>query len=429
MCDPCSEREPGTGRLRREQAPVPCTPAMASDHRQSREHATTQRPGPHEDPLTASSGRPSEERVTGDQEGSRCLISPSRRMFSSAPVRGLSFWCLRVSPKSTSAQQCPACACGQKTILRAPRWRSSRGTAPNRKSRPAAQRTGGHRGVATRKTTGDLTTRRGAGDPVRRAEWMTVFRYGHLRSAPVVVNAVYAGSGNRLHSLQRSHALWRFPDGLPPLCRCTNASAHPREQAITVVRAEGSEVSRRPVQKIAELASNSWRFPQLRLLIRPRGLWVAALPCPGGQVAPCGRLHNSISHHELITECIFPGVWHQITKAVLPSRAVGVTVPPCFSRATARVQWTQRSCLKLVFRCNSICIEIAESLRPKGCRRRCATLSRLLGEGGSLRLHRLTLLKIILSSPTGSASDFSVCRLAVQSNSVVSSLLSQLPQG
>ena len=48
---------------------------------------------------------------------------------------------------------------------------------------------GGHRRVATRKTTGDLTTRRGAGDPARRAEWMTVSRYGHLRSAPVVVDA------------------------------------------------------------------------------------------------------------------------------------------------------------------------------------------------------------------------------------------------
>ena len=47
---------------------------------------------------------------------------------------------------------------------------------------------GGHRSVATRKTTGDLATRRGAGDPVRRAEWMTVSRYGHLRSAPVVVD-------------------------------------------------------------------------------------------------------------------------------------------------------------------------------------------------------------------------------------------------
>ena len=48
---------------------------------------------------------------------------------------------------------------------------------------------GGHRSVATRKTTGDLATRRGAGDPVRRAEWMAVLRYGHLRSAPVVVDA------------------------------------------------------------------------------------------------------------------------------------------------------------------------------------------------------------------------------------------------
>ena len=47
---------------------------------------------------------------------------------------------------------------------------------------------GGHRGVATRETTGDLATRRGAGDPETRAEWMKVSRYGHLRSAPVVVD-------------------------------------------------------------------------------------------------------------------------------------------------------------------------------------------------------------------------------------------------
>ena len=47
---------------------------------------------------------------------------------------------------------------------------------------------GGHRRVATRETTGDLATRRGAGDPERRAEWTTVLRFGHLRSAPVVVD-------------------------------------------------------------------------------------------------------------------------------------------------------------------------------------------------------------------------------------------------
>ena len=59
-CDPCLHEEPGTAGLRREQAPVLCTPVMANDHTLSREHATTQRAGPHEDPLTASSGRPSE---------------------------------------------------------------------------------------------------------------------------------------------------------------------------------------------------------------------------------------------------------------------------------------------------------------------------------------------------------------------------------
>ena len=36
---------------------------------------------------------------------------------------------------------------------------------PTRKTSRAAQRTGGHRRVATRKTTGVLATRRGAGDP------------------------------------------------------------------------------------------------------------------------------------------------------------------------------------------------------------------------------------------------------------------------
>ena len=71
------------------------------------------------------------------------------------------------------------------------------------KTSPAAQRTGGHRRVATKNTTGDLATRRGAGDPERRAEWMTVSRYGHLRSAPVPGGRCFhARSENRLHSLQ-----------------------------------------------------------------------------------------------------------------------------------------------------------------------------------------------------------------------------------
>ena len=62
---------------------------MEDDHTLSREHATTQPAGDHEDPLTASSGAALRERVTGHQEGSRGLISPSRRMFSTAPAGGL----------------------------------------------------------------------------------------------------------------------------------------------------------------------------------------------------------------------------------------------------------------------------------------------------------------------------------------------------
>ena len=53
-------------------------------------------------------------------------------------MRGLSSWCLRVSLKSTSAHQCPACACGQETTLRAPRWRSSRASAPHKKVQTAS---------------------------------------------------------------------------------------------------------------------------------------------------------------------------------------------------------------------------------------------------------------------------------------------------
>ena len=61
-CDPCSHEGPGIGEQRREQSPAACAPAMASDHALSRELATTQRAGSHEDPLTASSGRPLRER-------------------------------------------------------------------------------------------------------------------------------------------------------------------------------------------------------------------------------------------------------------------------------------------------------------------------------------------------------------------------------
>ena len=103
---PLPPRGPGTGGLRREQAPVPCAPAMASDHTLSRKLATTQQAGPHEDPLTASSGRPSDERVTGrgDQPKSPhvlcgasegfILLVPTRftEIHISSPVSSMCLW-------------------------------------------------------------------------------------------------------------------------------------------------------------------------------------------------------------------------------------------------------------------------------------------------------------------------------------------------
>ena len=62
-------------------------------------------------------------RREGDGTRSRGLISPSRRMFSTAPVGVYPLVPTRfhrVTSESTSAHQRPACACGQKTILRTP---------------------------------------------------------------------------------------------------------------------------------------------------------------------------------------------------------------------------------------------------------------------------------------------------------------------
>ena len=137
------------------------------------------------------------ERVTGHQEGSRGLINPSRRMFSTAPVRGY--------PPGAYAfrSPVPSMSLRAKDHLEGTKVAVSPRYCAEQKVQTGSAAAGGHRGVATRKTTGDLATRRGAGDPEIRAEWMKVSRYGHLRSAPVVVDAGYARSGNRLHFLQR----------------------------------------------------------------------------------------------------------------------------------------------------------------------------------------------------------------------------------
>ena len=124
-------------------APVPCTPAMARDHTPSRELATTLRAGPHEDSLTASSGRPPRK---GDGTRSRGLISPSRRLFSTAPAGGL----IPLVPTRDIGVHISSPLCRKQDLpsalgLRAKRppedtrWRPSRASAPHKKSRPAAR--------------------------------------------------------------------------------------------------------------------------------------------------------------------------------------------------------------------------------------------------------------------------------------------------
>ena len=123
-------------------------PQWQGDHTQSRKHAMA---GPHEDPLTASSGRPSEERGTR----SRGLISPSRRR-GSYPVVPTRVTEVHISSTSVPYARPSVPGTGR---------RSSRGAAPHRKTSPAAQRTGGHRRVATGKTTAGAQRQR---EPTQR---------------------------------------------------------------------------------------------------------------------------------------------------------------------------------------------------------------------------------------------------------------------
>ena len=109
-CDPCLHEDPGLddGGANRPRSP-----------RNGKQPPTVQRTcddtsaGPHEDPLTASRAALRE----GDGTRSRGLISPCRRMCSTAPVV-LPFY-LRVSPESTSAVSKPVPA-GKRPHVRTP---------------------------------------------------------------------------------------------------------------------------------------------------------------------------------------------------------------------------------------------------------------------------------------------------------------------
>ena len=104
---------------------------------------------------------------------------------------------------------------------------------------------GGHRRVATRET-GDLATRRGAGDPETRAEWMTVLRCGHLRSAPVVVD-VGVRTGWEPPTLRAALSVSTRPTWAPSRWRPASPTTRTRVCAATDLvwlRARRSKTSR-----------------------------------------------------------------------------------------------------------------------------------------------------------------------------------------
>ena len=143
-----------------------------------------------------------EERVTGHQEGSRGLIRPSRRLFSTAPAGGL----IPLVPTRDIGVHISSAVSSlslrAKDHLEGTKVEVSPRYCAPQKVQTGSAAAGGHRRVATRKTTGDLATRRGAA--TQREELSGQRRYATATSGlhRSWWTLVYARSGNRLHSVQ-----------------------------------------------------------------------------------------------------------------------------------------------------------------------------------------------------------------------------------
>ena len=189
--------------------------------------------------------------------------------------------------------------------------------------------------MATRKTKGDLATRRGAGDPERRVRWITVLRYGHLRSAPVVVGVGYThGVGTACTPcspcLSPRALLGRLLEGLLPLPDVqTRQVGQSSLQAVQKCARDAEREKNVPnycdpftwiegqVQKVA-IKSGYQRL----LALEGCGRRCAALS--GG---PAGQHHGVERREVAVTAYVFPLVV-SILPLSTPSGAVGVDAPP-----------------------------------------------------------------------------------------------------
>ena len=114
---PLPPRGPGTGGLRRDRlhqsSEIPQWQATTLNPGNLRRHSRW----PHEDPLTASSERPSERGWRDEVPGSD---QPKSSHVLCGTSGGLVLWCLRVPLKSTSAHQCPRLCLRAKDHLTTP---------------------------------------------------------------------------------------------------------------------------------------------------------------------------------------------------------------------------------------------------------------------------------------------------------------------
>ena len=81
----------------------------------------------------------------------------------------MSLCAIVVQTPTYCSETCPSLCLRAKDHLRTPKWRPSRGTAPHKKTSPAAQRTGRHRRVATRERASGTPTEERASDCVTGA--------------------------------------------------------------------------------------------------------------------------------------------------------------------------------------------------------------------------------------------------------------------
>ena len=155
-------------------------------------------------------------------------------------------------------------------------------------------------------------------DPETSAEWMTVLRYGHLRSAPVVVDVGFkhgVGTAYTRCSFIGLHApAWAPPRWLAP-SPATRKRVYDATRYVWL-QCKGPEVRERGKVKRSQSAY------RLGLYRPPRRAVTDGVLFLGKSIFPCLCPQLAVSRHRVITESIFLTFDLVLTHSIsTPSRA------------------------------------------------------------------------------------------------------------